>query len=93
MNGYKDRRFRIEHAQQIRPEDLPRFGESLNLSNHLRFSKNDIIASMQPYHAIDDGQWAEKILGSDRINEMYPFKSFLENKTLYTSFIFSKELG
>ena len=45
-------RFRIEHAQHMRPQDFARFG------------KLGIIASMQPYHAIDDGRWAEKRLGA-----------------------------
>ena len=45
-NGKRDRRFRIEHAQHITPSSIP------------RFAKQDIIASVQPYHAIDDGRWA-----------------------------------
>ena len=47
-NGPRDRRFRIEHAQHIAPADMPRFAEL------------GVIASMQPYHAIDDGRWAEQ---------------------------------
>lgn len=62
----RDRRFRIEHAQHVRPADIPRFAE------------NEIIASCQPYHAIDDGVWAEKRIGKDRIRYSYPFKSFLK---------------
>ena len=46
-NGPRDRRFRIEHAQHILPADIPRFAQL------------GVIASMQPYHAIDDGRWAE----------------------------------
>jgi len=53
-NGDRDRRFRIEHAQHLRPQDIP------------RFSRDKVIASMQPYHAIDDGRWAEKRIGKDR---------------------------
>src|SRR4029453_6444545 len=49
-NGARDRRFRIEHAQHLSPRDIPRFA-ALN-----------VIASMQPYHAIDDGRWAEKYI-------------------------------
>jgi predicted amidohydrolase YtcJ len=43
-NGKRDRRFRIEHAQHILPEDFARFAEI------------PVIASMQPYHLIDDGR-------------------------------------
>ncbi len=63
-NGERDRRFRMEHAQHPRQEDFRRFAE-LN-----------VIPSMQPYHAIDDGRWAEKFIG-DRINTTYAFRSFL----------------
>ena len=68
-NGIKDRRFRIEHAQHLDSKDIPRFSE-LN-----------IIASMQPYHAIDDGRWAEELIGSDRIKTTYAFKSLLDANT------------
>ncbi|MCB0278731.1 MAG: amidohydrolase [Calditrichaeota bacterium] len=64
-NGAKDRRFRIEHAQHIAPTDFKRFHDL------------DIIASMQPYHAIDDGRWAEKYIG-ERINTTYAFRSLLD---------------
>ena len=50
-NGPRDRRFRIEHAQHLAPSDIP------------RFASLGVIASMQPYHAIDDGRWAEKVIG------------------------------
>ena len=62
-----DRRFRIEHAQHIHPRDFKRFAE-------LR-----VIASVQPYHAIDDGRWAEGRIGHERGKTTYPFKSFLDN--------------
>lgn len=65
-NGPKDRRFRIEHAQHISPEDIPRFAEL------------DVIGSMQPYHAIDDGRWAERVIGPERIKTTYAFKSLLD---------------
>lgn len=65
-NGSKDRRFRIEHAQHIAPADFSRFA-SLN-----------IIPSMQPYHAIDDGRWAEKVIGPERIKTTYAFKSLFD---------------
>ncbi len=66
-NGNKDRRFRIEHAQHLDINDLN------------RFSSLDVIASMQPYHAIDDGRWAEELIGPNRIKTTYAFKSLLDN--------------
>ena len=63
--GPRDRRWRIEHAQHLIPEDIP------------RFAKLDIIASVQPYHAIDDGRWAETKIGKERTKYTYAFKSFL----------------
>lgn len=62
-NGARDRRFRIEHAQHIAPNDIARFGEL------------GVIPSMQPYHAIDDGRWAEKLIGHDRAKTTYAFRS------------------
>lgn len=67
-NGPKDRRLRIEHAQHIAPQDLNRFAEL------------GVIASMQPYHAIDDGRWAEAVIGSERIKTTYAFRALLESK-------------
>lgn len=67
-NGPKDRRFRIEHAQHMAEKDFD------------RFSRLDVIASMQPYHAIDDGRWAEKRIGPDRIKLTYAFRTFLDHK-------------
>jgi predicted amidohydrolase YtcJ len=68
-NGPRDRRFRIEHAQHIAPTDLP------------RFAKLGVIASMQPYHAIDDGRWAEKVIGHERGKTTYAFRSLLDAGT------------
>jgi hypothetical protein len=65
-NGVKDRRFRIEHAQHLRPADMP------------RFARLGVIASMQPYHAIDDGRWAEKRIGKTRCRSTYAFRSLLD---------------
>ncbi len=65
-NGPRDRRFRIEHAQHLLPADVSRFG------------KLGVIASMQPYHAIDDGRWAERRLGPVRIKSSYVFRSLLD---------------
>ena len=66
-NGDRDRRFRIEHAQHLRRQDIP------------RFSRDKVIASMQPYHAIDDGRWAEKRIGRDRATTTYAFRSLLDS--------------
>jgi predicted amidohydrolase YtcJ len=66
-NGPRDRRFRIEHAQHLRQEDIPRFAQ-------LR-----VIASMQPYHLIDDGRWAEKRVGPEVIRGTYAFRSLLDS--------------
>jgi predicted amidohydrolase YtcJ len=69
-NGPRDRRFRIEHAQHIAPRDLP------------RFAALDVIASMQPYHAIDDGRWADKVIGPKRSETTYAFRSLLDAKAV-----------
>jgi predicted amidohydrolase YtcJ len=66
-NGPRDRRFRVEHAQHLAAKDIPRFGQL------------DVIASMQPYHAIDDGRWAERYIG-DRIATTYAFRDLLDQK-------------
>lgn len=65
-HGPRDRRFRIEHAQHLRPRDIPLFGR-------LR-----VIASMQPYHAIDDGRWVEQRIGPVRIRTTYAFRTLLD---------------
>jgi len=65
-NGPRDRRFRIEHAQHLRFEDMP------------RFAKLGVIASMQPYHAIDDGRWADRRIGAERAKGTYAFRSLLD---------------
>jgi predicted amidohydrolase YtcJ len=65
-NGNRDRRFRIEHAQHIAPGDI------------LRFAELNVIPSMQPYHAIDDGRFAERLIGSERIKTTYAFGSLLK---------------
>jgi hypothetical protein len=65
-HGPRDRRFRVEHAQHLRREDIP------------RFAKLGVIASMQPYHAIDDGRWAQKRIGPERIKTTYAFRSLLD---------------
>ena len=65
-NPARDRRFRIEHAQHIAPADMKRFGAL------------GVIASMQPYHAIDDGRWADAVIGPERAKGTYAFKSLLD---------------
>ena len=62
-NGPRDRRFRIEHAQHLAPPDIP------------RFAALGVIPSMQPYHAIDDGRWAEGVIGRERAKTTYAFRS------------------
>ncbi len=65
-NGARDRRFRIEHAQHLRMEEIK------------RFAGQRVIASMQPYHAIDDGRWAENRIGPERAKGTYAFRSLLD---------------
>lgn len=65
-NPKRERRWRVEHAQHLLPEDMDRMG------------KLHIIASVQPYHAIDDGRWAEKKIGKERCRTTYAFKSLKE---------------
>lgn len=65
-NGPKDRRPRIEHSQHLAPGDFA------------RFAAQGVIASVQPYHAIDDGKWAERRIGPVRVKTTYAFKSFLD---------------
>jgi predicted amidohydrolase YtcJ len=72
INGPRDRRFRIEHAQHLRRDDIP------------RFARLGVIASMQPYHCIDDGRWAEKRIGPERIKTTYAFRSLLDSGTRLT---------
>lgn len=61
---------RVEHAQHLLPEDIPRFG------------KLGVIASMQPLHKADDGRYAEKRLGPERCKTSYAFKSLLDSKAV-----------
>ncbi|MBV8071383.1 MAG: amidohydrolase [Acidobacteriaceae bacterium] len=66
-HGVRDRRFRIEHAQHLLATDIP------------RFAKLHVIASVQPYHCIDDGRWAEKRIGPERAKTTYAFRSLLDS--------------
>jgi hypothetical protein len=66
QNEKRDRRWRVEHAQHLIPGDFDRFG------------KLRVIASVQPYHAIDDGRWAENKIGKERCRHTYAFRSLFE---------------
>ncbi len=65
-NGGGDRRFRIEHTQHLLASDIP------------RFAALHVIASMQPYHAIDDGRWAAKRIDAGRLKTSYAWRSLLD---------------
>ena len=65
-NGKRDRRFRIEHAQHLRQQDIPRFG------------RLGVVASMQPFHILDDGRWAWKRLDEKRLKGTYAFRTLLD---------------
>ena len=62
----KDPRWRIEHAQNIKPID------------QRRYSDLNIIASMQPSHAIGDLHFAHKRLGEERLKDAYTWKNLIE---------------
>jgi hypothetical protein len=66
-NGGRDRRWRIEHSQHMAAKDFA------------RYARLGVVASVQPYHAIDDGRWAEGRIGTDRIKRTYAFRTFLDN--------------
>jgi len=72
INGVRDRRSRIEHAQHLIREAINRMG------------RGGIIPSVQPYHAVDDGRWAEKRVGPVRIKTTYPFRSLLDAGAMVT---------
>lgn len=66
LKGKNDKRWRIEHAQIIAPEDVKIFGE------------NNIIPSVQPTHATSDMSWAIKRLGADRLKSAYAYKNLMK---------------
>jgi len=72
-HGEVDRRLRIEHAQHMAAKDFDRFAQL------------GVIASVQPYHAIDDGRWAEGYIGHDRASRTYAFRTFL-NRGVHLAF-------
>src|SRR5205085_4532752 len=65
-NGSRDRRFRIEHAQHLN-ENLIK-----------RFAADKVVASMQPFHTLDDGRWAYKRLDEKRLKGTYAFRSLID---------------
>ena len=67
-HGPADRRLRIEHAQHMAAKDFDRFAQL------------HVIASVQPYQAIDDGRWAEARIGHDRASRTYAFRTFLNDR-------------
>jgi hypothetical protein len=67
QHGSRDRRWRIEHAQHMAAKDFDRFAQL------------HVIGSVQPYHAIDDGRWAERRIGHDRASRTYAFRTFLDH--------------
>lgn len=66
-NGLRDRRFRVEHVQHMKPHAIP------------RFKAQDVIASVQPYHAIDDGRWAVRRIGEKRLETSFAFGSLVRS--------------
>ena len=63
INGPRDRRLRIEHAQHLRPQEIARMADI------------GVIASIQPAQIIDDGGWAERRIGAERCRMAYAFQS------------------
>jgi len=59
----RDNRNRIEHAQVVHPDDISRFTEL------------DLVASMEPAHAVEDMPWAEERVGPDRIRSAYAWRT------------------
>jgi predicted amidohydrolase YtcJ len=71
LKGKNDRRWRIEHAQIVNPDDLKRFGD------------NSVIPSVQPLHAMSDYKWAEDRIGKDRLIGAYAYKNlFAQNNRI-----------
>ncbi|HEY0624073.1 amidohydrolase [Sphingomonas sp.] len=66
-NGPRDRRFRVEHVQHMKPAAIA------------RFKAQDVIASVQPYHAIDDGRWAVRRIGEERLKTSFAFGSLVRS--------------
>lgn len=73
LNGKKDQRWRIEHAQVVAPEDFYLFG------------KYQIIPSVQPTHATSDMYWAEERLGPERIKGAYAYRKLMKQNNMIAS--------
>jgi predicted amidohydrolase YtcJ len=72
--GTNDLRWRVEHAQHLHPDDIPRFGEL------------GVIAAMQPVHCTSDGPWVPKRLGETRSREgAYVWRSLLDSGAVIAS--------
>ncbi|MCH6547414.1 MAG: amidohydrolase [Gemmatimonadetes bacterium] len=69
VNGPRDRRFRMVHAQVVEPDDFARFGEL------------GVIAEINPFHAIDDMRWMEDRIGERSIGA-YAFRSLKDGGAL-----------
>ncbi|PUZ20996.1 amidohydrolase [Chitinophaga costaii] len=65
LQGKNDKRWRIEHAQVVNPQDISSFGTA------------SIIPSVQPTHATSDMRWAGERLGSDRLHSAYAYQQLL----------------
>ncbi len=63
----------VEHAQVLHPDDIKRFGNS------------EIIASMQPIHAIEDMLFVEDRIGYERAKYSYVWRSLLDSKAVITA--------
>jgi predicted amidohydrolase YtcJ len=66
-DGSRDRRWRIEHSQHLAPKDFDRYAQL------------HVIASVQPYQAIDDGRWAEARIGRERASRMHAYRTFMDH--------------
>jgi predicted amidohydrolase YtcJ len=66
-DGPRDRRWRIEHSQHMAAKDFDRYAQL------------HVIASVQPYQAIDDGRWAEARIGHERAGRMHAYRTFLDH--------------
>lgn len=67
VNGNKERRFRLVHAQVIRAEDFP------------KLRGKNVVAEVQPYHVTDDMRWMEERIGYERCKGAYAFKTLKDN--------------
>ncbi len=70
QNGERSRRYKLEHAQHLRQSEIPRFG------------REGVIASVQPFHVIDDSRWAHKRIEEDVLEGTYAFRSLLDAGTV-----------